>query len=143
MERHVTLSRRPAKEQPPADMRTTRPPIPQMTTPTYLYLLYHPVFLVLLLTVVLPQSLLVHREGRSLPSTGSVPSSGDGPSSRFSHVGKLSLIPFLYLTVIRRCDRAGRSVDVGKIATSKNDNWSDETCGVVFSDDRIKEGVFP
>ena len=35
------------------------------------------------------------------------------------------------------------NVDVGKIATSKNGNWSDEACGVVFSDDRIKEGVFP
>ena len=35
------------------------------------------------------------------------------------------------------------NVDVGKIATSKNGNWSDEACGVVFSDDKIKEGVFP
>ena len=53
-----------------------------MTTPTHLYLLYHPVFL---LTVVLPQSLCVLRDGRSLPLPGSVPSSGDGPYYTETH----------------------------------------------------------
>ena len=44
-------------EQPPTCV-TTRPPLPQPTTTTYLYLLYHPVFLDLILTVVIPQSCL-------------------------------------------------------------------------------------
>ncbi len=34
------------------------------------------------------------------------------------------------------------NVDVGKIAVSKNGNWSEEACGVVFEDDKIKEGVY-
>ena len=34
------------------------------------------------------------------------------------------------------------NVDVGKIAVSKNGNWSEEACGVVFEDGKIKEGVY-
>jgi hypothetical protein len=93
---------------------TTRPSIPQLTTPTYLYLLDHPVFLVLFLTVVLPQSLWVHREGRSLSSAGSVPSSGGGPCSSFSRVGQLSLMPFLYLTVMH-CGAGRRMASLCKL----------------------------
>ena len=32
-------------------------------------------------------------------------------------------------------------VEDGKIAISKNGNWSEEACGVVYQDDKIKEGV--
>ena len=35
------------------------------------------------------------------------------------------------------------NVDFGKIAVSKNGKWSDEACGVVFEDEKIKSGVFP
>jgi hypothetical protein len=34
------------------------------------------------------------------------------------------------------------NVDVGKIAVSKNGDWSEEACGVVFEDGKIKEGVY-
>ena len=34
------------------------------------------------------------------------------------------------------------NVDAGKIAVSKNGNWSEEACGVVFEDDKIKQGVY-
>jgi hypothetical protein len=34
------------------------------------------------------------------------------------------------------------NVDVGKIAVSKNGDWSQEACGVVFEDGKIKEGVY-
>ena len=73
---------------------TTRPPLPQLTTTTYLlYLLWRPVFLALILTVVIPQvCLCLHREGRPLPSAGSIPCWGGGPSYSFSRVGQLSLL---------------------------------------------------
>lgn len=35
------------------------------------------------------------------------------------------------------------NVDVGKIAVSKNGNWSAPGHGIVFSDDKVKEGVYP
>ena len=85
-------SRRPTCE-------TTRPPLPHLTTTTYLlYLLWHPVCLTLFLTVVILQvCLCLHPEGRPLTSAGSIPDWGDGPSYRFSCVGQLSLLLFLYL----------------------------------------------
>ncbi len=49
--------------------RLERPSLSNLTTPTYLYLLYHPVFLSLILIVVIPQVCLsLHWEGRSLSS---------------------------------------------------------------------------
>ena len=39
------------------------------------------------------------------------------------------------------------NVDQGKIAVSKNGSWSnipdEEDCGVVITDEKIKQGVFP
>lgn len=35
------------------------------------------------------------------------------------------------------------NIDLGKIAVSKNGKWTGDACGVVFSDDKIKSGVFP
>ena len=35
------------------------------------------------------------------------------------------------------------NVDAGKIAVSKNGNWYEEACGIVFEDERIKTGVYP
>ena len=68
---------------------------------TYLCLLSQTVFLVLLLTVVIRQTVLyLHREGRTLTSAGSIPSWGGGPSYSFSLVGQLSPLRLLYLTVI-------------------------------------------
>ena len=81
---------------------TTRSPLPQLTTTTYLlYLIWHAVFLTLILTVVTPYVCLCHhREGRSLSSTGSIPFWGGGPSYTFSRVGQMSPFLFLYLTVM-------------------------------------------
>ena len=46
------------------------------------------------------ECLCLHREGRSLPSGGSIPWWGGGPSYNFSSVGQLSPFLFLYLTVM-------------------------------------------
>jgi hypothetical protein len=49
------------------------------TCHTYLFLLWHTVFFVLILTGVIPEVYpCLHREGRSLTSTGSIPDWGDG-----------------------------------------------------------------
>jgi hypothetical protein len=50
----------------------------------------------------LHQSLWVLYGDRPLSSAGSVPWSGGGPCSSSSRVGQLSLMPFLYLTVMHR-----------------------------------------
>ena len=50
------------------------------------------------LTIVIPQTYLcLHRQGRSLPPTGSVPLLG-GCLSKVSHVGHQCLLYYLYLT---------------------------------------------
>lgn len=35
------------------------------------------------------------------------------------------------------------NIELGKIAVSKNGNWMEEACGVVFNDEKIKAGVYP
>ena len=35
------------------------------------------------------------------------------------------------------------NVDAGKVAVSKNGKWTEEGCGIVLEDDKIKQGVFP
>jgi hypothetical protein len=35
------------------------------------------------------------------------------------------------------------NVTAGKLAVSKNGVWTQEACGVVLEDEKIKQGVFP
>merc|ERR1711974_495045 len=35
------------------------------------------------------------------------------------------------------------NMELGKIAISKNGDWMEAPCGVVFHDEKIKAGVFP
>ena len=35
------------------------------------------------------------------------------------------------------------NMDAGKVAVSKNGKWTEEGCGIVLEDDKIKQGVFP
>ena len=106
MTSHDTMSRHPGREQP-ADIQDDMT-VSLHTTPYHMSYLpmssltvWHTLFFVLHLTVVIPETYLyLHREGRPLSSGGSIPHWGDGPSYIFSRVAKLSPFLLLYLTVM-------------------------------------------